>query len=76
MKKVIMLKAMLFIAALGTVKAQDAALVAEIKKSLDLQNTREVMVETMTLQYETLSNSGQVAFDDIKAMSEDHHQAR
>lgn len=71
MKKVIMFIAMFFIAAIGTTKAQDAALVAEIKKSLELQHTREVMVESMKLQYETLSNSGQVAFDDVKAMSEE-----
>ena len=63
--------AMFFIAAIGTTKAQDAAMVAEIKKSLELQHTREVMVETMKLQYETLNNSGQVAFDDVKAMSEE-----
>ncbi|MBR4264514.1 MAG: DUF2059 domain-containing protein [Bacteroidales bacterium] len=71
MKKVIMFIAMFFIAAIGTTKAQDAAMVAEIKKSLELQHTREVMVETMKLQYETLNNSGQVAFDDVKAMSEE-----
>ena len=63
--------AMFFIAAIGTTKAQDAAMVAEIKKSLELQHTREVMVETMKLQYETLNNSGQVVFDDVKAMSEE-----
>ncbi len=71
MKKIFFLFAILFVATLGTVKAQDAAMVTEIKKSIELQHTRDIMVETMSLQYKTLVDNGTLAIDNVQAMSEE-----
>ena len=71
MKKLFFLIATLFVATLGTVKAQDAAMVTEIKKSIELQHTRDIMVETMSLQYKTLVDNGTLAIDNVQAMSEE-----
>lgn len=69
MKKIISIIAMLIVATTGISKAQDAALVAEAKKCVELQKTRETMVAVTKVQYETIVKSGQIAFDDVNALA-------
>ena len=69
MKKIISIIAMLIVATTGITKAQDAALVDEVKKSLELQKMRENLIEGTKAQYQTIANSGQVAFDDVNALA-------
>ncbi|MBO4372257.1 MAG: DUF2059 domain-containing protein [Bacteroidales bacterium] len=69
MKKVIIFIGMMLLAAIGTVNAQDAALTAEIKKSLELQNMRGAMIETLSSQYQPAIDNGQLKVDDLKALT-------
>lgn len=69
MKKIISIIALLIVATTGITKAQDAALVDEVKKFIELQNTRETLAEAMSLQYRPLVERGQIAIDDVDAMS-------
>ncbi len=69
MKKIISIIALLIVATTGITKAQDAALVAEVKKCIELQNMRGNLVESTKSQYEAVAKTGQVAFDDVNALS-------
>lgn len=69
MKKIISIIALLIVATTGITKAQDAALVAEVKKCIELQNTREAMAEAMALQFKPMVEHGQLAIDNMDAMS-------
>ena len=69
MKKIISIIALLIVATTGITKAQDAELLAEAKKCVELQKTRETMVASTKAQYEAVAKSGQVAFDDVNALA-------
>ena len=69
MKKIISIIALLIVATTGISKAQDAELLAEAKKCVELQKTRETMVESTKAQYLAVAKTGQVAFDDVNALA-------
>ncbi len=71
MKKIMFIVVLLLVATAGTTKAQDAALTTEVNKCIELQNTRGMLVETLSMQYQTMVNNGQLAIDDVKRMSEE-----
>jgi len=70
MKRVILIMCML-ISGLGFSYAQSAEFMETAKKTMELQNTRGTMVETMRLQYQNMVDAGQFQVDDVKAMSEE-----